>query len=171
MFSAVIMSTSLMYHETTSWDCTNTVMTCVSDAAGQRRSRLTRLAWREEHCGVRRRREVCSGGSWAARGMSGPNSHKNSNKFPVRYRNTFEGELMTVVFILKYLLMKKKCVSSRKGTFLIQGKRGGAWAPLGVHLCTCLYVGVGSFRTSMHQGGLWFFTSTWEAVSTLCLFF
>jgi len=44
------------------------------------------------------------------------------------------------IFILKHLLMKKKSVSSKKGTFLIQGKRAGAWAPLGVYLCTCLVV-------------------------------
>jgi len=32
------------------------------------------------------------------------------------------------------------------------------------------YVDVSRHRTSMHQGGLWFFTSTREAVSVFCLF-
>ena len=39
MFSAALMLW-LIYHQTTSGDCTNTVITCLSDAAGQRRSRL-----------------------------------------------------------------------------------------------------------------------------------
>jgi len=42
-----------------------------------------------------------------------------------------------VTFILKYWWMKK-VGSSKKGAFLIQGKRAGAWAPLGLYLGTCL---------------------------------
>jgi len=45
-----------------------------------------------------------------------------------------------VIFIFKCWWMKKKCVSRKRGSFLIQGKRGGAWAPLGVYLCACLVV-------------------------------
>ena len=39
MFSAALMLW-LIYHQPTSGDCTNTVITCLSDAAGQRKSRL-----------------------------------------------------------------------------------------------------------------------------------
>jgi len=38
--------------------------------------------------------------------------------------------------------MKKKLGSSRRGIFVIQGKRAGAWAPLVVYLCTCLDAGI-----------------------------
>jgi len=49
-------------------------------------------------------------------------------------------ELMTEkVFFIKYWWMREQFVSRKRGGFLIQGKRGGAWAPLGVHLCTCLH--------------------------------
>ena len=46
MFSAALRLW-LIYHQTTSGDCTNTVITCLSDAAGQRTSMLHPfLAWR-----------------------------------------------------------------------------------------------------------------------------
>jgi len=82
-----------------------------------------------EVAGACGRRGACRGG----------NSHKNTDNCPGRYPNTFGGNWwQRVTFVLKYLLMKTKLGSSKKGTFLIQSKRGGAWAALGVCLCTCL---------------------------------
>jgi len=121
MFSAALMLW-LIYHKTTSGDKHRHdpfVWCCGSEEkevhpSGGARSTARRRKWR-------RRR----GGSWAPRSMSGRNSHKNSNKCPVGYQNTFGGDLMTesVTFILKYWWMKTICLQP-KGHFPHTGQKG-----------------------------------------------
>ena len=125
MFSVALMLW-LTYHQTTSGDCTNTVITCLSDAAGQRRSRLQPFglalstAWALSGGGGGRG----AWGLWAPRSMSGRNSHKNSNKCPVIYQNTFGGNWWQreSFLFLNTDEWRKKLGSGRRGTFLIQGE-------------------------------------------------
>jgi len=142
MFSAALMLAWLMFHWTSQG--TNTVMTCLSDAAGQRRRRCTCLVARGALRSKWRRRREGAAGACEGRGAGRGKILTITQINAPTDTQTHLGELMTerVSFILKYWFMKKKCGSSRKGTFLIQGKRAGAWAPLGLYLCTCLLFGI-----------------------------
>lgn len=111
MFSAVLM---LWITKQRRGFPMNTVITCVRCCS------LLAFGWREGR------------GLWA---HVGAKFHKNSNKCPAKYQNTYREELMTVICIL-IDEWRKKLGSSRSGT--VQGKRASAWAPLWVHLCTCL---------------------------------
>jgi len=72
----------------------------------------------------RRRREGLRRGLVSVGAKILPRTQINS---PSDTKTHLKGNDDRVFFILKYLLMKKKkTISSRRGTFLIQVKRGGA---------------------------------------------
>jgi len=50
--------------------------------------------------------------------------------------------------------MNELNICLQKKGFLIQGKRGGAWAPLGVYLCTCLEPSVGKHEDTKQYTSL-----------------